>query len=100
MASSHHLMLRFAAATGIAALLWTAAPVVAAEGVVPASKAAGASTSTAPCVIKPHALRGTRIAASHYRARFAHRVSPIRSDLNCSGVWCGRQFVLMLGIGY
>jgi hypothetical protein len=100
MAGSHHLMLRFAAATGIAALLWTAAPVVAAEHVVPASKAAGASMSTAPSVIESRAWRGSRIAASYYRARLAHRVSPIRSDLNCSGVWCGRQFVLMLGIGY
>jgi hypothetical protein len=95
MASYPSLMLKFAAATGIAAMLWTAAPAVATERTAPASEAA-ATTKTAPSAIKRSASRRTRIAASH----FDRRVSPVRSNLDCSGVWCGRQFVLMIGVGY
>ena len=35
--------------------------------------------------------------------RISHHVAPVRpvaSDLECSGLWCGRQFVLIVGIGY
>jgi hypothetical protein len=35
--------------------------------------------------------------------RISHHVAPVRplaSDLGCSGLWCGRQFVLIVGIGY
>ena len=27
-------------------------------------------------------------------------VTPLQRELGCSGVWCGRQFVLIVGIGY
>lgn len=101
MASNPRLMLQFAAASGIAAMLWIAAPAMAAESAAN-SNAPAVSTKTAPSVTKRdvtkrdaslrrHASRRTRLAASHY---------PIRSNLECSGVWCGRQFVLMIGIGY
>ena len=30
----------------------------------------------------------------------ARNVKPAESNLGCSGVWCGRQFVLIVGIGY
>ena len=83
------LMLQFAVATGIAALLWVAAPALAAENAVIASGPA-ATAQTALSVIKRHAPRRARLAAS----------CPIHSNLDCSGVWCGRQFVLMIGIGY
>jgi hypothetical protein len=33
-------------------------------------------------------------------AYHAHPVRPVASDLGCSSAWCGRQFVLMVGIGY
>ena len=33
---------------------------------------------------------------SHY----AHHVKPTESNLGCSGAWCGRQFVLIVGIGF
>jgi hypothetical protein len=95
------LMLQFVAATGILAVLSTAAPAVAAESTVTAA----ATPKTATSVVKRdasihrHASRGTRIVAS-YHDRDDSRVSPIRSNLDCSGVWCGRQFVLMIGIGY
>ena len=104
MASKPRLMLQFAAATGIAAMLWVAAPAMAAESAVN-SDAPGVSTKAAPSVtarhasLKRHAPRRARLAASHYRRGY-ERISPVRSNLECSGVWCGRQFVLMIGIGY
>jgi hypothetical protein len=69
------------------------------------SNAPAASTNSAPSVtkrdasLKRHASRRTRLVASHYHPGY-ERISPIRSNLECSGVWCGRQFVLMIGIGY
>ena len=104
MTSSPRLMLQFAAATGIAAMLWVAAPAMAAESAVN-SNAPSVSTKTVPAVIgrhaslNRHAPRRARLAASHY-GRGYERISPVRSNLECSGVWCGRQFVLMIGIGY
>ena len=100
MASKPRLMLQFAAAIGIAAMLWTAAPALAAESAVTASDAPAATTKSAPSVIKRHASRRTRLAASRYHYHYDRQISPIRSNLDCSGVWCGRQFVLMIGIGF
>ncbi|MBR0826994.1 hypothetical protein JQ596_15725 [Bradyrhizobium manausense] len=34
--------------------------------------------------------------AAIYRRAFA----PVARDYTCSSIWCGRQYVLMLGIGY
>jgi hypothetical protein len=88
-----HLSLKFAAASGIAALLWTAAPAVAAENSGTFSQTAA---KIAQPVIKNYASRRARIAA--WRRDF--RVNPIYGNLNCSNGWCGRQFVLMLGVAY
>ena len=104
MTSNPRLMLQFAAATAIAATLWVAAPAMAAESAAN-SNAPAVSTKTAPSVterhasLKRHAPRRTRLAASHHRRGY-ERIGPVRSNLECSGVWCGRQFVLMIGIGY
>jgi hypothetical protein len=92
MARFPRLILQFAAATGIAAMLSTTAPVMAADQAVTSRETAA---KIMPSTIKRHALRA-RLAASDY-----HRhVNPIASDLGCSGIWCGRQFVLMIGVGY
>jgi len=99
MASNPRLMLQLAAATGVAAMLW-AAPALAAESTVSASDAPAAITKTAPSVLKRHGSRRIRLAASRYQHHYDRRIIPIRSNLDCSGVWCGRQFVLMIGIGY
>jgi hypothetical protein len=96
MASFPHLMVRFAVTTGVAAMLSTAAPAVVAENAAMASEAVA---KTAPSVTRRHAWRKTRIAASHFD-RQDRRAGPIRSNLDCSGTWCGRQFVLMIGVGY
>jgi hypothetical protein len=91
MASYPRLILQFAATIGFAAMLSAASPVMAAESVVTVSEI---TAKTAPPSIRRHASRA-RLAASNY-----HPVYPIRSYLGCSGVWCGRQFVLMVGVAY
>jgi hypothetical protein len=96
MASYPHLISQFAATTGIVAMLSTAAPVVAAERAVSSPEAATAPATTMPSVVKHRAPRGNRIAASHHD----RRVSAIHGNLDCSDIWCGRQFVLMVGVGY
>jgi hypothetical protein len=85
MASYPRLILQFAATIGFAAMLSAASPVMAAESVVTVSEI---TAKTAPPSIRRHASRA-RLAASSYRR-----------DLGCSGIWCGRQFVLMVGIAY
>jgi hypothetical protein len=92
MASFPRLILQCAATTGIAAMLSTAAPVTAAEISV---RTAEPAARIAPLKLKHHASR-VRLAASHHRPG----VDPIRGDLGCAGIWCGRQFVLMIGVGY
>jgi hypothetical protein len=93
MTSFPHLMVRIAATAGIATMLSAAAPAGAAESAVIAREAAA---GIAPSATKRHVLRESRIGAS----RRDRRVSQLRSNLDCSGTWCGRQFVLMVGIGY
>ena len=96
MASYSRLILQVAATAGIAATVSMAAPAVAAEAPVPARETA-ATASTVPHMIRRHAWRAHRIAASHHHDR---RVVQTQSHPDCYGVWCGRQFVLMVGIGY
>jgi len=92
MASFPRLILHCAATTGIAAMISTAAPVMAAEIAVTTAEPAARIT---PLKIKHHASR-VRLAAVHHHPD----VNPIRSELGCAGVWCGRQFVLMVGVGF
>ena len=99
MASLLRLMLPFAAAVAVASVLSTAMPAIgrwiqmwrwrirraAAQGPrLPASGSSGCATNA--------------VAASrdHRRDRYVRATR----DLDCSGAWCGRQFVLMIGIGY
>ena len=94
MPSFSRQMLQSAAAMGIAATLSLATPAVAADSSVPASQVAAAQVAAkpAPTAIKRHASHRVRHYAS-YHDRLA-------SHLGCSGVWCGRQFVLMVGVAY
>jgi hypothetical protein len=94
MANNSRLILQVAATTGIAIML-SAAPALAAGGVV-AARGTLATAHSLPSVIRHHASHGTHVAVW----RDSRRVSSIRSDLGCSGAWCGRQFVLMVGIAY
>jgi hypothetical protein len=82
-----------AATAMVAAVLSGQAPAFAAEGtaaVTDISANGSHKSSTA------HMRR-------HGPTRVSHYVRPIRpaeSNLGCSGLWCGRQFVLIVGIGY
>lgn len=126
MASSPRSMLQLALTTAIGAMLWTAAPAVAAEtaatpgeaAAAPAQTAAPVAQQNAPApaapaqtvatpavlpVIKRDPSRAARTATSSYYDRRATpiRVSPVHANQECSGFWCGRQFVfMMLGVGY
>jgi hypothetical protein len=97
MTNYPRLVLQFAAATAIAGLLSVTAPAVAAENT---AVTAAIEKSTTP-VVKRHASRWIRTAwYRHHHHHYASRVSPIATHLGCSGEWCGRQYVLMLGIGF
>jgi len=106
MPSKTGLILQFAATTLTAVMLSTAAPVVAAELKITASEPSPGTSKTMPYRIRHHAWlrhhgwRGTRIAASPRYDGAVRRVSPITSIPECSGGWCGRQYVLMVGIGF
>ena len=83
------LMLPFAASVVIAMVL-TATPAAAADINVPVRKSVAA--------VGHHALRAMRQAAFRDGD---HRLSSfLGGNLGCSGIWCGRQFVLIVGIGY
>lgn len=63
------------------------------------AKAEIAKPETAMAALAPRMrapARRTAVAASQQDRRAAS----IRNRLGCSGVWCGRHYVLMLGIGY
>ena len=92
MASYSGLTLRFAAMIGVATLLLTALPAGAAESAVAARETTTAK-ATLP-VFKRHAARLIRTVRADHR-----RVSFNSSNPDCA-VWCGRQFVLMIGIAY
>jgi hypothetical protein len=85
----------FAAAICVAAMTWAVVPAVAAEGPVAAGETAAKASTVRP-VVKRHAARRSHVAISRYNRRFGLTgASPV-----CSGDWCGRQFVLMVGIGF
>lgn len=88
MANCPGLVLRFAAAVGLATLLSAATPATAAGGTIVAGEATTAKAVLS--IIKRHTARRARTVASDYR-----RIG----NPGCS-VWCGRQFVLMTGIAY
>ena len=91
------VILQLAAAAAIVAVLPMASVAVAAENTaVDAAIAKTAMTKTTPTKVRHHAWRRTWV-ASHHHPRY---VIPVASRLGCSGEWCGRQFVLMIGIGY
>jgi hypothetical protein len=78
-----------AATAIVVAALTGSAPAYAAEETVSApnisAKASAAQIRRHRPIGRSHAVRVIKPAASNY---------------GCCGVWCGRQFVLMIGIGY
>lgn len=97
MTNCCRLMSPFVAAICIATITW-ATPAAAAEAGAPV-KAVSAKSSDiriSPSATKRHAWRRTHIALSRHRCP----ANLLGASEVCSGVWCGRQFVLMVGIGY
>lgn len=78
-----------AATAVVVAVLSGLAPSFAAEGTAIAT---GMSAKTQA----PHVKRHAPTHLSHH----VRPVKPAESYLGCTGTWCGRQFVLMVGIGY
>ena len=75
----------------------TAMVAVMLSGPVPAFAAEQTPAATAPNKASATPIK------HHAPGRISHHVAPVRpvaSDLECSGLWCGRQFVLIVGIGY
>jgi len=80
--------------------LLAVAAIVAATLSGPARVSAAEKTSVATEISakasNPSIRRHGPARVSHY----AHHVKPTESNLGCSGAWCGRQFVLIVGIGF
>jgi hypothetical protein len=55
-----------------------------------------ANLTAVPAKASP--IKHHRAASIHHVRRIAS-VTPLQRNLGCSGEWCGRQFVLMIGIG-
>jgi hypothetical protein len=68
------------------------------SGMVPALAAEDTSVAT-DVSAKASPLKHRRMASIRH-VRHVAAVSPPQRNLGCSGEWCGRQFVLMIGIGF
>jgi hypothetical protein len=83
MIANRGLFLKFAAAGGIAVLLGLAAPASATEAV-----GGGEQRASRTALPRSNGWRGVAV-----QARRDYRPA-------CAGAWCGRQFVLILGVSY
>jgi hypothetical protein len=93
MASLPRLILQFAPTAAIAGVLPAATPLMAGDRAAVTQETVARSV---PSLVNRHTAR-VQVATSSYHHR---RVSSIRGDVGCSGAWYGRQFVLMIGVGY
>jgi len=95
MKSDHRMMSLLTAAVASAvlasALLVSASPASAAEN---ATAVTDVSAKAASAIERRHGP--PRIALS----RYVRHVSAVPRHFDCAGTWCGRHFVLILGIGY
>lgn len=90
-------MLPFAAIAAVM-MLSTALPAQAAESTLGREVRSASARTIAPGVRYRTAQRVRFAASRDYRH---DRYSPATLwDRDCYGAWCGRQFVLMIGIGY
>lgn len=95
MASYRRLVLPFAAGAAVVSVLSMAPQASAAGFTVGAGETANAMAA-APDV-RHRTSQRVRVAASRDHRRY---VRSVRNDMDCSGAWCSRQFVLMIGIAY
>jgi hypothetical protein len=78
----------FAAVAAATILLSATVPAVAAE-----------QTAATDVSAKSSAAKHRRMASVRH-VRHVVSAKPTQRQLGCSGEWCGRQFVLMIGIGF
>ena len=99
MASNLRLIVPFVAAIAAASVLPIAPPASAAGFTTGTGDAASANAAVARPDVRQRTSQRIRPTAArdHRRDRY---VRPIRNDMDCSGAWCRRQFVLMIGIAY
>ena len=93
MASYFRSMLPLAAAVATVSMLSIASPASAAG---PASGAMDANAASTAPDIRNRASQRIRLAASRDQRRDRY----VRPNTDCSGAWCRRHFVLMIGIAY
>lgn len=67
---------------------------VRADASAPVETMAAPEATGAMAAMRPVPMRRARVAAYDRRVRVA------RNDFGCSGPWCGRHVVLMLGVGF
>lgn len=85
--------LTLAAVVAIAAGLSMTSPLMAEEPV-------SAKGVVKPVAARPVTSHISRRAVARTIWAYDRRLAANRRDVGCYGAWCGRQFVLMLGIGY
>jgi hypothetical protein len=78
----------FAAVAATTIMLSATVPALAAE-----------ETAATDISAKSSAAKHRHMASVRHVRRVAS-VTPMQRQLDCSGEWCGRQFVLMIGIGF
>ena len=84
-------LLTAAVASAVLALLVCTVPASAAEN---ATAVTDVSAKAASAIERRHGP--SRIALS----RYVRHVSAVPRNFDCTGAWCGRHFVLIIGIGY
>ena len=94
MDSFPRILSSLAATAIVAAMLSGSAPAFAADATAVATTAV--ATDVSAKASSKHSRRHDLTRVSHG----GHLVRSGESNLGCSGVWCGRQFVLMVGIAY
>lgn len=92
-------MLPFAATIAVASVLSAASPAAAAESTYGARETGSAGARAASPGIRHRTAQRIRFAAPRDQGRDRY-VHSFRNSPVCAGGWCGRQFVLMIGIGY
>jgi hypothetical protein len=90
MKSDRRMMSLLTAAVA-SAVLASALPASAAEN---ATAVTDVSAKAASAIERRHGP--SRVALS----RYVRHVSAVPRNFDCAGAWCGRHFVLILGIGY
>jgi len=79
------------------ALAAVAATTIMLSAVIPAT--AAEETVATDVSAKASPIKHRRMASVRHVRRLAD-VTPLQRQLGCSGEWCGRQFVLIVGIGF